>query len=356
MRAGVRADNPLERLGLAAGMVPEPLFEAYFALMVARSIMAASELGVFDALHDRPRTALDLARHLGLDPAATAALLAALHAQGYLDQDGEARYGPSARTKRSLTRDARTPMRAWMRFTYDIWEAFDRLEDTLRSGFQQDIHGKAPDDPYWERYMRGLFELSQLHARDVARAIGARGPRRLLDLAGGHGGFAMALCDRHPGLTATIADLEGAARVGRAIVAEQGYADRVSFLVGDLFETHLGNGYDIATAHSIVHHFPPEQIVRLLERARAALRPGGRMAVLEQEAPRPGQRGTPVGAYTGLLFCITSAARTYTGEEIAGFFTAAGFTRVRRKRLLRGPGMVLVLGDAPAPAAEPPTP
>jgi hypothetical protein len=36
--------------------------------------------------------------------------------------------------------------------------------------------------------------------------------RSLLDVAGGHGEFSMALCRRHAGLSATIVDLPGSAR------------------------------------------------------------------------------------------------------------------------------------------------
>ena len=180
----------------------------------------------------------------------------------------------------------------------------------------------------------------------MARAIGARAPKRLLDLAGGHGGFAMALCDRHKGLHATIADLEGAARIGGRIVEEQGYADRIGFRVGDVFEGDLGGPYDLCTAFSIVHHFAPQDNVALLRRAREALRPGGRMAVFELERPEAGKRGSQLGTLTGVLFYVTSGARTYTADEIAGFFTEAGFGGVRTKRLVRAPGNVLVLGDA----------
>ena len=68
-------------------------------------------------------------------------------------------------------------------------------------------------------------------------------PSRLVDVAGGHGAFAMAMCRRHPGLEATVIDLlPPSAAVGRRIVAEEGCADRVSFREGDVFELGLGTG------------------------------------------------------------------------------------------------------------------
>jgi ubiquinone/menaquinone biosynthesis C-methylase UbiE len=346
VHVGIKAGNPWERAALAAGQVPEPLFEAYLALMMARSIIAGTELGIFDALAEKTDDAAGLAFRLGLDERGVDVLLLALHAQGYLDA-ADGGYRPSRRTRRTLLPGGARSTRAWMHFGPDMWEAFTGLEAQIRGDAAQDIHDKAPEDPYWERYMRGLFELSKLTRADVARAIGAGSPRRMLDIAGGHAGFAMALCDRHEGLQATIADLEGAARIGREIVAEEGYADRINFRVGDVFEGDLDGPYDLVTAFSIVHHFTPERNIELLRRARAALRPGGRMAVFELERPAGDDRGTQLGTLTGVLFYLTSGGRTYTGEEIAAFFTEAGYVDVRVKHLLRAPGNQLVLGDNP---------
>lgn len=127
--------------------------------------------------------------------------------------------------------------------------------------------------------------------------------------------------------------------------------DRVRFEVGDIFTSELGTGYDVAMANSILHHFDPERDAELLRRARAALRPGGTMAVVEQERPPEGKRGSQIGALTGMLFYITSKVRTYTAAELEGFFTRAGLERVRARRHLTAPGIVVVVGRAPAGAA-----
>jgi SAM-dependent methyltransferase len=345
VRVGLKLESPVEVGAGIARQVPGPFFETFAALAMARTVMAATTLGVFEALDEQPDSARGLAARLGLDERGVDVLLTALRSMGYVrERDRHFEVGPAVAR---WVLPGETSLGDYVgAFNYDMWEAFSQLEDVLRGADPQEIHGHAPDDPYWERYMRALFQLSRLNRDDVARLIGARAPRRLLDLAGGHGGYAMALCDRHEGLAATIVDLEGSARIGRRIVGEQGYEDRISFLAGDMFEVDLGGGYDVATAHSIVHHFAPERNVELLRRARAALRPGGRMAVLELERPPEGRRGTQIGTLTGLLFYVTSGARTYTAAEIASWFEEAGFSGVRRRRHPRLAGSVLVVGTA----------
>ncbi|MCW3041386.1 MAG: putative O-methyltransferase [Solirubrobacterales bacterium] len=351
MRLRVTPDSVPEAVGLAVGLAPEPIFDSYVALMQARVLMVAWRVGIFDALEaSGPADADALAARLNLTGDGLRVVLPALHALGYLEADGDV-FRLSRKGRRTLTPDGRTAVTAWMDFSHDMWDAFDGLEDVLRGGPVQDIHGFAPDDPYWERYMRGLLQVSRLSAPDVARAIGAprRRTRTILDVAGGHGGYAMALCRRHRRARATIVELEGAARAGRRIVAEEGYAARVEHVVADMLTGDLRRpaaGYDVALAANIVHHLDRPTAVALLTRMRQALAPGGRLAVFEQERPAPGQAGTQIGTLTGVLFHITSGARTCTAGELRGMFVDAGLREVRVRRLLRAPGQVLVLGRA----------
>jgi len=347
MRLATRPDNLFERLAMVAGQVPAPLFDTYVAMFTARAVMAGASLGIFAALAERPDDAPGLAGRLDLDPPGVEVLVTALHALGYVEPADGGRYAVTAATRKWLLAEATSVAAFATVFDYDMWDHIGRLEEGIRSGQPIGLHERPPDDPYWERYMRGLFELSRLGSDIVARLIGARDPRSALDLAGGHGEYSMALCRRHDGLTATVVDLEGAARIGRAIVAEQDMGDRVGFRVGDLFEIDLGSDHDVAMANSITHHFDEERNVAMLRRAREALRPGGTMAILDLERGEPGKRGTQIGTLTGLLFYVTSHARTYSGRELEGFLEAAGFERVRSRRHPRLPGSVLVLGRAP---------
>ncbi len=346
MRVGARPQTALEALALGAGQAPTPLFEAFVGHVAARAIMSATTLGVFGALDERADDPAGLAARLGLDPLGAATLLTALHTMGYLDAE-DGRYRPSATTRRWLLADRDGTLEPYLgAFNEDMWAWMGGLDDALRPGAPAGLHAMAADDPRWERYMRGLFALARHAGRDVAWAVGAERPRRLLDLAGGHGGFAIALCERHPDLRATVVDLEPAVAVGRRLVAERGFADRVDFQAGDMFSADLGTGADVAFLGQIVHHLDPGDAVRLLRRARAALAPGGLCAVYEQEAPPPGERGDQLGVLVGLLFFVTSRARTYTAAEIGGFLGEAGFRDIRFRRPRRLPGTFVARGRA----------
>ena len=344
MRVATRPDNPVELVALAAGQVPRPLFEGYFGLMAARTLMAGTKLGIFDALAEQPDDAAGLARRLHVDEQGVDALLVGLHSMGYLRFKG-GRYSNSRQAKRHLVKGAPEPLRETLAsFSYDMWNFMGHVEEVVRSGEPVGLHEVDADDPWWRSYMNGLFELANLRAPQVVKMIPAEDPKTLIDIAGGHGAFSLALCRRYPHLWATILELEGAARVGREIVAGEEAGDRVTFEVGDMFESDLGSGHDIAMANSILHHFDGPTNIKLLRRAHDALAPGGTMAVVEQERPAEGKRGQQIGGLTGVLFYVTSKARTYSGSELEGFLREAGFKGVKARRNPLVPGIVVTTG------------
>ena len=97
----------------------------------------------------------------------------------------------------------------------------------------------------------------------------------------------MAMCRRHPGLEATVLDLPPSAAVGREIVAEQGFDDRVTFREGDVFEPGLGEDLDVVSVFNLIHHLPEERDRELCRMARAALRPGGVLVIGDTARPEP---------------------------------------------------------------------
>ena len=77
---------------------PGPLIDVISAIGF-RSVWAASNLGVFDALEKHPQSAAALARTLGTDARATLLLLRAVGALGYVERKGS-RYANTAMTRK----------------------------------------------------------------------------------------------------------------------------------------------------------------------------------------------------------------------------------------------------------------
>ena len=113
----------------------------------------------------------------------------------------------------------------------------------------------------------------------------------VLDVGGGHGWYSATLCRRHAGLSATVLDLPGSARVGREVIEAAGLAHRVTFVEGDARTAEFPGGQDAVLFFNLLHHLTETEIPALFERAAKALKPGGTLAVLDAfaEPPRPGR-------------------------------------------------------------------
>src|SRR5674476_1047620 len=85
MKIGAIPENLLERLAMVFGLVPTPFIDTFHAVIVARAVMVATKLDVFDALASRPLSATELAAQLGLDAAALEKLLNVLVTNEVMD-------------------------------------------------------------------------------------------------------------------------------------------------------------------------------------------------------------------------------------------------------------------------------
>jgi SAM-dependent methyltransferase len=326
---------------------PDPFLDSFTGLVAARALISAAMLGVFDALRDAPASPDELAERLGLDPLGADTLLTTLSTLGYVEADGE-RFRNTDVSERLLVGDSPESIATFVGDQGDLhWQVLDLLPDALRTGRPYAMHEERRDDrERWEAYIRGLFEISRAEHEANAALVPVVEPRTQVDVAGGHGAFSMAMCDRHPQLHATVLDLPPSAAVGRRIVEEQGYANRISFREGDVFELGLGDAdsVDVVSVFNLAHHLPEERNRELCRMARAALQPGGCMVIGDSARPEPGEPVSEHGAISSLLFYAWSHSRNFTPCEIRGWMEAAGFREVEVHRNERSPWRVVVVG------------
>jgi SAM-dependent methyltransferase len=324
---------------------PDPYFDSFTGLVAARALSTAVMLGVFEALHESPASAAGLADRLSLDPLGAETLLTTLQALGYVEADGDA-FRNAAVSERQLVSSSPESIATFVGAQADLhWETLAILPEAVRDGKAYAMHEERHDETdRWRAYIRGLFEISRPEHEANAALVPVEDPRRLVDVAGGHGAFSMAMCRRHPGLEATVLDLPPSVAVGREIIEEQGFSDRVSFQEGDVFEVGLGEDVDVVSAFNLIHHLPVERDRELCRMARAALRPGGCFVIGDSARPEPGEEVSEHGAISSLLFYAWSHSRNFTPSEIRGWMREAGFAEVEAHRNERSPWRIVVVG------------
>jgi hypothetical protein len=233
------------------------------------ALRTALGAGLFEHL-ERPAAAPALAAARGLDPVLTEALCALLGEMGLLRREAE---GWRRTELAALYLDPRSSLfqgevLRCMEEGFDLWR---RLPELLRQG---------PVDMAREQVFKGNFIdalgreglLREVHAcaEAIAAAPGFDTARLALDLGGGHGLYAWALCERNPGLHAVVLDTPGTQPVFESFADEFGY-QRMQFRPGNLFRDDWGRGYDLI----FFSYNPGGKQRSILERIHQALAPGG---------------------------------------------------------------------------------
>jgi ubiquinone/menaquinone biosynthesis C-methylase UbiE len=326
---------------------PDPFEDTFAAPIAARAVISATSLGVFEALAEDPADAIGLAARLQLSTTGVEALLAALVALGYLHCDAQGVHRVTEVTARALFSDSPETLATFAGpFGALTWDSLGRLDQTLRGGPPAAWHEREPGDPAWAAYIRGLFELTRDEHAANAALVPVDHPRTLLEIAGGHAGFAMAMCRLHPQLSATVLDLPASAEVGRSIVGHEGFSDRISFREGDALEADLGENLDVIAYFNLAHHLPPDRNVALARRAREALASGGCLVIGETERAEPGEQFTRLGSLSGLLYFASSGTRNYTQREVTEWLEQAGFGLIEIARSERSPWRLVYFARA----------
>jgi len=348
VRLGVIAENPLEFIALRLGLGPTPLADTAVALFLARAIMAATSLGIFEALAAGPLVPAEVAARCGADPRAIAKLLFALAGSDYVRVRGE-RYELAPVARRWMLTSSRYSLRDATLHRYLDLRLMEHMEEYLRTGRPTDYH-ETMSEEQWDLYQRGQRSHALLAAREIAWRVPApRGARTMLDIGGAHGHYAVALCRRHRGLRATILDLPSAVAHAAPLLARENMGQRVVHTVGDARTADLGSGrYDLVLIANLLHHFDDATNSGLMGRVTRALRPGGQVAVVELISAASPRAAGQIGALAGLYFAVTSASGAWSYAEIAGWQRAAGLIPRKPITLLTAPGSGIQAATKPA--------
>jgi ubiquinone/menaquinone biosynthesis C-methylase UbiE len=346
MRIGSKPDGPLEWLLVKANKIPLPLIDSFSAMMNARAILTANEIGLFNALVERPLPPRVLARHLGASARGIEVLADALCANGYLARDGE-RFGLTEISRKWLVRSSPTYIGNMLEHVNDLWAVWLNLEEAIRTGVPQAGHYQnwLRDEEHQRmlrRHIVGLRDMARFSAPEILAAVRLpRRARRLLDVGGGHGGYSIAFCREYSKLAATVFDLDAAAAIGRELVAGEGMRERVEFRVGDFLEEELGSDYDAALYFNIVHNYSEDENRRVLMKVSRSLKRGGVIVVWDMFKQQKQRDMQP--ALMALHMLVASGGTSYLIEEIIGWLRAAGFNRPRITWTRTAPGLALVV-------------
>jgi SAM-dependent methyltransferase len=338
MKLGGIPQSPVEVMATMLRLLPQPLLETQIAMLLARTIMEGSRLGVFEALKDHPLTADEVAARCGAQPRALAKLLNALAGCEYLRFEA-GRYDLAPVARKWLVPDAPQSLHDKMLMQFFEWDSFEHLAEFMRTGKPLDLHASLSGDD-WGLYQRGMRATSSTWAPEVGKRTPVpKGARDMLDIGGSHGLLSAAICRRHPDLRAVVLDLPEAVEHAAPLLARENMADRVVHRVGNALTEDLGTeAWDLVFVSSLVHHFDDATNRALAKRIARSLRPGGIFVIQEHFRPATPNQAGQIGALLDLFFAFTSQAGTWTFEEMADWQREAGLKPLKPLKFVTAPG------------------
>lgn len=312
------------------------IWECALGFMDAQILLAAEELGVFAALADGPLTMPDIARRTGLERDPTMRLLTALCALELLRRlpDGSYANGPEAQGQLVPGKPGYigTMFHHLREDLYPLWHYFKETLQERRPQWERAFPDRdAPtvemySDPQALRaFMDGMHAITARAGREFAAAAPElRGVRRLVDVGGASGAFAIALAGAFPGMEAVIVDLPQVRPIAADHVRRSGLDGRITFHAADFFHEPLPRGADAYSLGFILHDWTTRQGSYLLGQIAEAIAPGG-LLIVGEYLLNEDRTGPLFVARSDLNMLVAARGRERTAREYADWLAGHGF-------------------------------
>jgi SAM-dependent methyltransferase len=317
-----------------------------FAPLAFHAALALRDLGILAALLEGGReglTAGGVAEITGLPLYGVTVLLEAGMVCELVALDGD-RFR-LRQLGQLVLRDAMT--RANMDFTADVcYRGMAHLRETVKTGKPAGLRELGP----WKTIYEGLsqlpahvqqswFAFDHYYSDHMFPAalpiVFAHKPKRLLDVGANTGKFALACFKHDPQVNIGLLDLPGQLDVARAAVTAAGHASRASLHPIDFLDPsqEFPPEQDAIWMSQFLDCFGEDEIVSILERARRALAPHGRIYIVDTYWDNQEHAAARfVLVMTTLYFaCLANGnSKMYRCEEMRSFVQRAGL-RIERE-------------------------
>lgn len=300
-----------------------------------RTVTTAAKCGILSRLAQSPATVDTLSEDLGLATDACDKVVRALVSLEVLDYNEDTfRLVPDLEPLFVQGPDDLTPFLEHSHQMYSNWG--ENLETWLRTGTWPRREKKPEEVLNFAKAMRGVGIRT---ARAVIDHVDLEGVRSMLDIGGSLGHWAQVVCEKAPGISATVFDIPETASAGRKLYRGTEFEGRISFTGGDYLEDDLGRDYDLILIANVLHQELAGQASQLIRRAADALAPGGRLCVVDFRID-----SDRCGPELGALFAIhmRDFGDTWTEADISSWMLDAGLHSIKRTDI--GPTRWIITG------------
>lgn len=298
---------------------------------------AISHFDLFALLTKKPLTFDEIAAELHISPRSANVMLVALRAMKLLDADPVGRLFPSPVAAEHFVPGGEFYMGDYVGLTSES-AGVKNITQRLRTGkpvesspddkgvgfiFREGIESAMDHEASARRLTMALAGRARIVAPAVARNYPLPTARRLLDIGGGTGLYAIAFLRANPDLRAVVWDRAEVLKVASEMAAKYDVTDRLELIPGDMFADPIPPGCDRMLLSNILHDWDVPECHKLVTRFAMALPPGGQLLIHDVFLNDSLDGPLPVALYSAALFNITEG-RAYSAAEYRAMLTSAG--------------------------------
>ena len=302
---------------------------------LAKLIYTAAKLGIADKLADGPKSADELAGHMGLHAPSLHRFMRTLAGFGILTSAGDKRYALTSlgeTLKTGAPGSARSTILTFCGPTFV--KAFDRITDSLETGgtgFEAefgmpifDYFAEHPDEA--SMFSESMVGFHGGETPAVAAAYDFSQFGTIVDVGGATGNMLSAILTHHDGPRGVLYDMPHVVADAPELLTASEIADRVTIESGSFFES-VPTGGDAYILSHIIHDWSEEQCLTILANIRRAMKPDGKLLIVEFVLP---EDDTPhLGKLADMIMLVVPGGQERTPEEYDELLTKAGFSMKR---------------------------
>lgn len=302
---------------------------------LSQAICVAATLGIADHLSKGACSSDELAALVDAHPQSLYRLLRALAAVGVL-QEGGARQFSLTPLGQGLRSDAEHSVAPWARMVGRAYyrDAWGELLHSVRTGENAfaHAHGKGvwqyridhPEESVI--FDRAMSSFVPALAAAVLAAYDFSGFELVMDVGGGQGALLAAILAHNQSQRGILFDQPQVVEGAGPLLRSASVADRCTSVGGDFFVA-VPEGADAHVLKWILHDWDDERSIAILKSCRRAIRPGGKLVVLEAVLAPPNEGAR--AKFADLNMLAVPGGQERSEDEFARLFQAAGFSLAR---------------------------
>lgn len=295
------------------------------------TLHAGVKLDIFTAIGSNILTLGEINAKLNIDKRGLSMLLNALSALELLVKKN-GKYSNSLSAQTFLSKESPHYLGFMIMHHHHLMESWHKMDKAIIEGGPVRSRSSFSDEERRESFLMGMFNIGMAVAPGLSEELDLSGCKRLLDLGGGPGTYAIHFCLANPGLNASVFDLETTRPFAEKTIKKFKVSDRINFISGNYIEDEFidTHEFDVAWLSHILHGEGPEQAREIIGKAVSALKPESKIYI-HDFILNDNMDGPLFPALFSInMYLGTPRGRSYSETQISEMLKAHGVQNIKR--------------------------